>query len=465
MRIAAQKAYVVWWKDLKRWMIPTAAEALELPEGWRFVPLRELLKQVAERVPVEEEGEYKMLGVKWYGEGTFHRETVKGGSLSAAYVTPVVPNAFIYNRLFAWKQSFAVVPPEHGDCFVSNEFPQFIVDEQRLLPRYLYLYLMLPSTTEVVKASSVGSSAVSRNRYKEEEFLNLEIPLPPLPVQQAIVARWRQAQHAEMEAQEHINRKEREIENRFFGDLGIHVPETTNRPKYFAVMWRDLIRWSVRNVTDFKLGLDRLPPARFDSVSLGEVSRVSYGIQKSPANRPGQQARPYLRVANVRKGFLDLAEIKTINVQDVEMESYRLVAGDILFVEGNGSRTELGRVAMWNGEIPDCVHQNHLIKVRLDRQRLLPEYAMTWFNTELGRGHFFRSAKTSSGLGTINSEEVRRAPIPLPPLDVQREIVRRVEEGRAEIARLREEARRRAAEARAELEALILGTKSIDGLG
>ncbi len=87
-----------------------------------------------------------MIGVKWYGKGTFLRETVKGEALSAAYVTPVISNAFIYNRLFAWKGSFAVVPEEHQGCFVSNEFPQFIVDEQRILPLYLYLFFMCDST-------------------------------------------------------------------------------------------------------------------------------------------------------------------------------------------------------------------------------------------------------------------------------------------------------------------------------
>jgi type I restriction enzyme S subunit len=88
---------------------------------------------------------------------------------------------------------------------------------------------------------------------------------------------------------------------------------------------------------------------------------------------------------------------------------------------------------MWNGEIPDCVHQNHLIKVRCDTTTLLPAFAMTWFNTDVGRGHFFRSAKTSSGLGTINSSEVRTAPIPLPPLEVQRQIVDTVSRQRREL--------------------------------
>jgi type I restriction enzyme S subunit len=157
-------------------------------------------------------------------------------------------------------------------------------------------------------------------------------------------------------------------------------------------------------------------------VELVEVTRVSYGLQKCPANRPDLHARHYLRVANVQRGYLDLSEIKYINVPDSEMPSFRLEPGDILIVEGNGSKKELGRVAIWDGEIEDCVHQNHIIKARPDASRLYSDFAMEWFNTDAGRDHFFQSGKTTSGLGTINSSVIRTAPIPLPTLEVQKRL-------------------------------------------
>ena len=142
-----------------------------------------------------------------------------------------------------------------------------------------------------------------------------------------------------------------------------------------------------------------------------------------------------------------LDEIKTINVPDGDMRALRLEVGDILFVEGNGSRAELGRVALWNGAIADCVHQNHLIKARPEPGRLLPEFAMAWFNSEAGRDHFFKSGKTTSGLGTINSTVIRTAPIPLPSIDAQREMVSgltstgtQAQQKRAEAATLRQSA-------------------------
>jgi hypothetical protein len=79
--------------------------------------------------------------------------------------------------------------------------------------------------------------------------------------------------------------------------------------------------------------------------------------------------------------------------------------------------------------------------VRPDASRLLSPFAITWFNTSAGKDHFFRNVKTSSGLGSINSTELRAAPIPLPPLPMQQAMMKRVEAGRAEIARLKADRR------------------------
>ena len=282
-----------------------------------------------------------------------------------------------------------------------------------------------------------------------------------MSVQHAIIERWEKAQREIAEARQQVDQLEEKCVIRFYSDLGITPKDPKDRPKAFAVPWKDLERWSVSFMADSVVGLGSPPSSVYPYYCLGDLATVSYGIQKSPANRPRQHPRPYLRVANVRKGYMDLSEIKEINVSDDEMGTYRLNPGDILFVEGNGSRAELGRVAMWNGEISNCIHQNHLIKVRVNKSLLLPQFAMFWFNTEVGRSHFFRSAKTSSGLGTINSAEVRSAPIPLPSLAVQREILKRLEERQKAIALQQKQAQYLATTVKQEIEEMILGVRPV----
>ena len=86
----APRAFAVWWKDLERWVIPTnVLLGQSLPPGWMRARIGTLVRQVTERVKAEPEKEYKMAGVKWYGEGVFHRETVRGDAMSASQVTPL----------------------------------------------------------------------------------------------------------------------------------------------------------------------------------------------------------------------------------------------------------------------------------------------------------------------------------------------------------------------------------------
>ena len=153
--------------------------------------------------------------------------------------------------------------------------------------------------------------------------------------------------------------------------------------------------------------------------TLGECGSVRGGLQVSVKRSGLPIELPYLRVANVHRGRLDLTEVKTIRATEVEAARTRLEQGDLLFVEGHANPNEIGRVAVWNGSIPKCIHQNHLIRVRLNTDLLLPEFAVMWFNSSAGARHLRQAGKTTSGLNTISASQIKSAPIPLPPIEAQ----------------------------------------------
>ena len=130
---------------------------------------------------------------------------------------------------------------------------------------------------------------------------------------------------------------------------------------------------------------------------------------------------PYLRVANVQAGFLDLTEIKEIDVKSDEFERFQLQPGDVLMTEG-GDRDKLGRGAIWDGRIPSCIHQNHLFRVRVDQNKLLPEFFHYFLISSEAKDYFLRCAKQTTGIATINRSQLGLLPIKLPPLTVQRHI-------------------------------------------
>jgi type I restriction enzyme S subunit len=135
---------------------------------------------------------------------------------------------------------------------------------------------------------------------------------------------------------------------------------------------------------------------------------------------------PYLRVANVYANELRLDEIKNIQIKDREKNTKILDEGDLLIVEGNGSKDQIGRVAMWDGSIEPCSHQNHLIRVKI-LNKTLRKYVLYWLLSGRGRSHITEVASSTSGLYTLSLTKVRKIPVPLPPADEAQYIVEELE--------------------------------------
>ena len=157
--------------------------------SWPLVPLGEVLKPVSRPESVDPEKAYKILGAHWYAEGLYVKDTLPGSQIRADKVFRVEEGDFVYNRLFAWKGSFAVATEENAGCYVSNEFPCFEISQDRADANFLWRYFSRASAWDEALDLSAGGTPTSRNRLKEEKFLAMQIPLPPLPEQQRIVAR------------------------------------------------------------------------------------------------------------------------------------------------------------------------------------------------------------------------------------------------------------------------------------
>jgi len=162
-------------------------------------------------------------------------------------------------------------------------------------------------------------------------------------------------------------------------------------------------------------------------VTLREISNIAGGVTKGQKNRPTEILRrvPYLRVANVQRGYLDLTEIKEIDVSETAITSLSLRAGDILFNEG-GDRDKLGRGWVWNGELQECVHQNHVFRARLTNSLDNPKF-ISYYGNSAGQKYFFDQGKQTTNLASINITKLGSLPIPLPTPDQQQRIVAEIE--------------------------------------
>ena len=172
--------------------------------------------------------------------------------------------------------------------------------------------------------------------------------------------------------------------------------------------------------------IDGAEYAEWRNTQISDVAKIISGLTKNPKRAELPRKLPYLRVANVYANELRLDEVETIGVADSEVDKLLVRRGDLLVVEGNGSADQIGRVALWDGSIPNCVHQNHLIKVRLGED-VMPEWALAWLLSPGGRREIEQVSSSTSGLHTLSTGKVGRLPLPVPPIAAQHRIVAEVE--------------------------------------
>ena len=168
-------------------------------------------------------------------------------------------------------------------------------------------------------------------------------------------------------------------------------------------------------------------PKGYPTIPLSEVSEVISGVAKGRKLLGLDVVElPYMRVANVKDGHLDLTEVKTIEIKRTEVAKLSLKVGDLLMTEG-GDPDKLGRAALWQGEIDVCVHQNHIFKVRSNREILSPQYLRSLVGSAYGKAYFLRVAKKTTGIASINKTQLSVFPVVLPPLTTQLAFARQVD--------------------------------------
>ncbi|QPK79099.1 restriction endonuclease subunit S [Corynebacterium lizhenjunii] len=152
------------------------------------------------------------------------------------------------------------------------------------------------------------------------------------------------------------------------------------------------------------------------TVELAEIADIQSGITKGRKVPAGQSTEsvPYLAVSNVKDGFLQLEQVSEIEATNNEIAKYLLSAGDLVLTEG-GDPDKLGRGTVWNEELPRCIHQNHIFRVRIrpESSEITPEVLAAALRTPSLKQYFLKSAKQTTGIASINKTQLSQAPIPV----------------------------------------------------
>jgi len=162
------------------------------------------------------------------------------------------------------------------------------------------------------------------------------------------------------------------------------------------------------------------------SSRLDEIAEISSGITKGRKTTGPTSLIPYLAVVNVQAGHLVLDPLKEIGATEAEIERYSLKDGDLVLTEG-GDPDKLGRGTVWRCEVPLCLHQNHIFRVRIrPESKVKPDYLSAYLASRPARSYFLRAAKQTTGIASINMTQLRGLPVLVPPLPDQRQFLEQV---------------------------------------
>jgi type I restriction enzyme S subunit len=260
-----------------------------------------------------------------------------------------------------------------------------------------YLYHILSSDTVYRQFEKLAAGVTVKN-LNIDLVSGIEIPLPPLKEQRRIAAI--------LDAADALRQKRRQA---------LRLLDQLTQAIFVEMFGDPLV-----NSKGWENG-----------ALLGEHAEIVSGVTKGrKLNGKATREIPYLAVYNVQDRALRLDQVKTIEATEDEIARYRLQKDDLLLTEG-GDPDKLGRGTLWDDELPECIHQNHIFRVRL-RSRDLDAVFLNWLiGSERGKRYFLRSAKQTTGIASINMGQLRGFSLLMPPVELQREFRDRLEQLRA----------------------------------
>ena len=442
---------IVPFSQLERWDVKYFTSQINSVHP--LVCLTEIVTEHNEKVnPYEHPGDtFKILGVN-NTDGIFHAYDALGKNIKQSYKR-VDPSDFAYNPYRINIGSIGSVPTEHGGAYISPAYIVFSVDESIILPKVFWLILKSKFFNNTLRAATAGSV---RMNLTYPLLKTLKIPVAPMASQDEIVKYWDETQKTIANSYSLVVKLEEETHERFLSDLGLVAPKDITPSKYFTVNWKFLDRWGV-GYSQATISMIDLSLGKYPTVELGSIlDRLQYGSsEKANTTKKGT---PVLRMGNINNGYVDYSNLKHVELPKKSRKSLLLVEGDILFNRTN-SKELVGKCAVFNNS-DDYVFASYLIRVRPMSNIALSNFIAYSINSVIGRQQIDAMSRQIIGQANINTQELRSIRLLLPPLKVQRDIMKRVETARTEILQQKEKISRLRTEAQYKVEQMILGTFS-----
>ncbi len=455
-----QRVFVLRWPELPRWDLKSARASAFRASHPTFKPLGAFIEEATEIVHPTKEPLHN-----WPVYGVSNRDGVTlshhqlGKTFNAAYKR-IRKDWFFHNPTRANVGSLGRVPEVPPDAITSPEYQVWRI-KRGLSPDFVEVLIRLPFFLDLIEHHRVG--AVKERLFVENLF---EIPIPVLTENQQceVVERWRSAHEEIARAEERVSHLELGYEKTFLSDLGLTVREQVEGAKCFALRWADLTRWGVAYGQRVFAGLE--PDAGTYPVStLGDlIGDLENGWSPKCLPRPAESHEwGVLKVGAVSYGYFNEKENKALPDGFKPVPALEVKEGDVLISRANITRL-VGATAIVTETRPHLMLCDKIFRVVFrEKSPIEPTYLSEVMKLPQLRAQIEAAATgTSATMQNITKPSLLALRLPVPPMEVQKEIVRRLKAARLRINEERERVRKAASRITADVEAVVLGTKVFD---
>ena len=276
-------------------------------------------------------------------------------------------------------------------CMNTSTIRFKVLDKNKLRIRYFMYYLKSQHFKGQLFRQITGSAQLN---YGPSHLKKMVIPLISLDEQDEIIACMDRVQNTIALRQQELTYLDDLVKARFvemFGDMFLNSNSWIEQP-------------------------------------LESLADVVSGITKGRKTKEKNLIEvPYMAVSNVKDGYIDWTTVKTIEATKQEIEQYRLLPDDVLMTEG-GDPDKLGRGAILKEPLENCIHQNHIFRVRLNESLILPIFFAEYLKQQKAKRYFGGCAKQTTGIASINMRQLKALPVLIPPMELQKQFVTFVEE-------------------------------------
>lgn len=363
--------------------------------------------------------EFGILGVS-NKIGIFDAYKEKGANINQSYKT-MEQGWLAYNPYRVNVGSIGLRTEEHENEYISPAYVVFSCKET-LIPDFLFKLFKTERFNKVINASTTGSV---RQNLTIDILKSLDIPLPPIEVQQNILNKFYQKQNNAKALEIEIEEKQKEVEEILVKELHLEFPkEQKKKIGIYFNQFSEVSRW------DVWVNEENGTSEKFRNGTLQElvIGNPMYGANVKSVDEETDVR--YIRIT-------DINEDGTLNddiVSAEKVETKYLLEEDDFLIARSGNT--VGKTFLYKTFIGKAIFAGYLVKYKLNLQKVIPEYLLYFTKSKIFK-NWIRSNQRISGQPNINGQEYLFSPIVIPPIEVQIEIVSKVKIKKDEIQNLK----------------------------